>query len=979
VSSPGNELLGQVRAAAVEMLAALAHPDVDQILAGLGDAPDAWKGHALDGQLLDRIDGAALGAAVPHAGAAAMIRRLAALIGQSDAVGLFGREVPGRRLPVLAVQGGAGPTRLVALAGPRADGQPGVEVVVAGTAPAPVEASPAGGVHLTVAGNAPAPFTVTMPENGPAGLTGSAPGAELRLEVDLDPPPEVAPPPLGPDIRRGSVHLVVHLRADQPAPGVDLAVGLPGVTASLLPDLLASIVPKAKLPPFDVIIESHPDFGLVLQGDAALDVPLPGTGKSGPLDVRALGLRLGVAVDGAGPQLRLGLRADVAVEIPAAPVGLQAADLGVELGFGLTSGAPPAISAPTLGGVGVSLELPIVSGGGMLRHAPDGDWVGALALEIPPMAVAAYGVLRPPADGKPLSFLVVLSARFPQPGIQIGFGFAVSGIGGIFGLARRADVDALTGAVLDGTLSGLMFPDDPQRDAARVAAALPRLFPDAPGRVLFGPMVEINWAGGLLKGQAAVILELFDPPKFVLLGRLVLDLPTSDFALVHLEVRFLAAFDLGVPEVRIVASLTGSYIVGLELYGDLLLLIRGGPSATFVLSAGGFHPAFQPPDGIPALKRIGMSISIAIVELRYESYVAITTTSVQFGARVELTAEIAECGVHGWLGFDALFEWAPRFHFSVSITAGVEVEVFGVTIAAVRLEGLLEGPSPWHIRAHGEVEVLCVTVPITLDETFGDEPAAIDQPPDVARELNRELVRPSSWAMRPPDADRDGVLLSDRAARDVAAGRVLHPNGSLTVRQKLLPLGVGIERFGGHGVPAQRWVISGVRLRAGEEPQPPTELLRDFFALGTFRTLSVEEQLSTAAFTELDAGARLSPSGAGHADGRPTELDWETIVVGPDLTSDTLPADHLLELAALDLAPYLVDTTTAIDRPWTAAEPLILLRDAPAVIVPTAPQVGTVPGLAGAPFASPAEALDSVQLLSARGAAVEVLERWELV
>jgi hypothetical protein len=54
VSSPGDELLGQLRAAAVEMVGALAHPDVDQLLAGLGDAPDAWKGHALDGQLLDR-------------------------------------------------------------------------------------------------------------------------------------------------------------------------------------------------------------------------------------------------------------------------------------------------------------------------------------------------------------------------------------------------------------------------------------------------------------------------------------------------------------------------------------------------------------------------------------------------------------------------------------------------------------------------------------------------------------------------------------------------------------------------------------------------------------------------------------------------------------------------------------------------------------------------------------------------------------
>jgi hypothetical protein len=67
VSSPGDELLGQVRAAAVEMLAALAHPDVEQILVGLGGAPDAWKGHALDGQLLDREPGRSVMVTLPPA------------------------------------------------------------------------------------------------------------------------------------------------------------------------------------------------------------------------------------------------------------------------------------------------------------------------------------------------------------------------------------------------------------------------------------------------------------------------------------------------------------------------------------------------------------------------------------------------------------------------------------------------------------------------------------------------------------------------------------------------------------------------------------------------------------------------------------------------------------------------------------------------------------------------------------------------
>ena len=149
------------------------------------------------------------------------------------------------------------------------------------------------------------------------------------------------------------MHLELQLRADQPSPAVDLALGLPGLTAALLPELLASIVPRSELPAIDVEIATDPKFGLVLHGDASLDVPLPGTGRIGPLDVQSLGVRVGVATEGGGPQLRLGVRADVAVEVPAAPVTLRAAQLGVEVGLGLTSGAPPAISAPPLGGVGV--------------------------------------------------------------------------------------------------------------------------------------------------------------------------------------------------------------------------------------------------------------------------------------------------------------------------------------------------------------------------------------------------------------------------------------------------------------------------------------------------------------------------------------------------------------------------------------------------------------------------------------------------
>ena len=144
--------------------------------------------------------------------------------------------------------------------------------------------------------------------------------------------------------------------------------------------------------------------------------------------------------------------------------------------------------------------------------------------------------------------------------------------------------------------------------------------------------------------------------------------------------------------------------------------------------------------------------------------------------------------------------------------------------------------------------------------------------------------------------------------------------------------------------------------------------------------MSVDEQLSTTRFTELDAGARLSPTGVANGDVRPTELDWETIVLGPDLARDILPQGHLSQLLDLDLTPYLVDTTAAIDRTWTPAEPITVLPEAPSVVVPTAPRRRCrAHAWRARRSRSPVEALDSIDLMSARGAAVQVLESWELV
>lgn len=977
MSSPGNELLGVLRAAAMELLSGLAVPEVGNLLDGLEQSPPpAWSGHALEGQMLGRITPGALAASVNHLGARAALQRLDALVGESDSVGLFGRKVGVTKVPVLAAQAGSGPDRLVALIGLRTDGQAGLEAVVAGNA-SPIPVTPTPGVSFTLTAHAPGPFAVVLPASGPAGVTGNAPGASLRLDVDLE-APQLPALDGGPSLTRGALHFTMRLRADQPAPVVDASIALPGVTASLLPALIRKLAPKFELPQIDITIATDPKSGLVLQGDASLDVPVPGTGTVGLLDVRTLRVGLGASVDAGGPRVRATVSADIAISLPGAPVTLLAEHLSVESVFALTSGVPPTVSAPDLGGLGATVELPIASGAGVLRHEPTGDWVGAVALKLPPMSVGACGIFREAANGGGPSFLVVLGARFPPPGIQIGFGFAVSGIGGIFGVDRRADTDALTAAVFDGSLGSLMFPDDPVSDASRIAKNLPRLFPSAPGRVLFGPMFELNWSGGMARGQVALLMELPAPVRVIILGRLLVDLPHAELSIVHLEVGFMASVDIDVPELRVVASLAGSRIVGLALTGDIFLLVRGGASGQMLFSAGGFHPAFRAPDGVPALRRLGTVATVALIELSYQAYLALTPASAQFGARIEVRAEVADCGVHGWFGFDALFEWAPKFRFSASFSAGVEVEVLGESLLGVRLDGLLEGPAPWHIRARGEIELLFVSVSLTIDETFGDEPRAIETAPNVAGELERELAKMSSWAMHPPAADRDGVSLSQHAAAAMADGRLLHPAGSVTVRQKLVPFDIAIDRFGGHRVPPQLWSVTGVRLHESGNELPPAELLQDQFALVSFRAQTVEEQLAGASFEEHASGARLSPDGVSHPPVRSTDLGWETIVLAPDVGGTRLRKSALDSLRGDHPDLFRLLAEVALSLPWPEIDAPVVHDSPDLLVVPDDPLVGLVAAGATAGFSSSAAARDAVMGFAVAGQRALVVEAWEL-
>src|SRR5439155_8792243 len=114
-------------------------------------------------------------------------------------------------------------------------------------------------------------------------------------------------------------------------------------------------------------------------------------------------------------------------------------------------------------------------------------------------------------------------------------------------------------------------------------------------------------------------------------------LPKQGDAVVELHVDAIGVLDLGRGELSLDASLHDSRILQYTLSGDMALRLNWGDAPTFLLTVGGFHPKYVPPAGLRPLSRLSLSLSSGLPSVRLESYFAITTNSVQFGARVTLS------------------------------------------------------------------------------------------------------------------------------------------------------------------------------------------------------------------------------------------------------------------------------------------------------------------------------------------------------
>ena len=633
---------------------------------------------------------------------------------------------------------------------------------------------------------------------------------------------------------------------------------------------LAKILPTTKVEAdFSVQVGISKDHGFYFNGSSALEIQLPTHIDLGPVSLEVL--TIAAKLDGGRIPVSVGTN----IRATLGPLVVVVQNMGVKATFSF----PPGNSG-NLGplqfdlgfkppnGVGLSLDAGGFKGGGFLMLDFDkGEYAGALELDFQGLfSVKAIGIIntKMPDGSAGFSLLIVISAEFTP--IQLSFGFTLNGIGGIIGLNRTIAVAALAEGIRTNAIKSILFPENVIANISRIISDIKQFFPPQQDHFVIGPMVKLGWGTpSLITLELGLLLDLPNP-MFAIVGVLKAVLPAENAPILRLQVNFIGILDFNHGYIFFRADLYDSRLLIFTITGSMAFLVSWGEQQTFALSVGGFHPDFRDfpsipalPDGFRNMARIGISLlSDDNPRLKVESYFAVTSNTVQFGAKVELYAEAAGFNVYGFLGYDVLFQFDP-FRFKAGLAGGVALREGSSVIAGIGILARLAGPTPWDAQGKASFTFI-FTISVGFHVTWGDPPPAIEPATeDLLKLLQRELADTRNWRAELPSNNHLHVSLKKIEPPVGEELLVIHPAGVLTFSQRSLPLEDYLIQKYGTKKPLNENKFKLTNANANGTVIPADyQGVREQFAPGNFTELNDSDKLSRRSFDKLPSGFKLT-------------------------------------------------------------------------------------------------------------------------
>jgi len=465
---------------------------------------------------------------------------------------------------------------------------------------------------------------------------------------------------------------------------------------------------------FDPAHDTTLDVHLEQEGGSAETIWIPVQRAFGPLQCR----RIGVQWPAKNPGRVLTFLFDGEVRVAALSVELQGLSLGIPL---RTPGALDSYRVE-LQGLGVDFASgPLTITGGFLRNpaAAQAQYDGAALIRAAGFSISALGSYATTGREPSLFIFARIGAAFGGPPF-----FYVTGLCAGFGYNRSLRIPEQNQVAEFPLLAGIDDPAAIGGEAPTPAQALAKLADYV--KVAQG----VNWiAAGvqftsfqLVKSNVVVAVVPTGDFQLAILGvsRVKLAQEGPQFAYAELGIRIVVQPSAGFFGASAVLS-PNSYVIVPEchLTGGFAFFVwyAGENAGDFVVTLGGYHPAFVKPARYPDEPRLGFTWQVnPNLTLQGGAYFALTPSVAMGGGSLDV--QFHRGNLRAWFRAhaDFLFIWKP-FYFigSVGVSVGASYKLdllFTSVTLSVELGAELElwGP-PTGGRVHVSWFVISFTVP----------------------------------------------------------------------------------------------------------------------------------------------------------------------------------------------------------------------------------------------------------------------------
>jgi hypothetical protein len=465
---------------------------------------------------------------------------------------------------------------------------------------------------------------------------------------------------------------------------------------------------------FDFVLHGGQD------GDPSGIIWFPVQRSFGPLTCR----KIGIGWQGAEAQppdlLSVAFDGDVSL-----------AGLSVDL-MNLTVGVP--VRTPTdfdsyvldLGGINISFAGgPVEISGGLLKsYTSTGEleYTGSALVKAATFLLSgmgSYAVL----DHQPSLFIfVVLNTPLGGPAF-----FFVTGVCAGFGYNRSLILPAQDKVQSFPLVAGITDPgvfggQDPLR-------VLNEDVPPTLGAYWLAAGVQFT-SFDLIHSSALLVVEFGREFEIALLGLSTLVLPKTGDGVnpyVYAELSIQVVFKPSTGLLAATMVLTpNSYVLDKDckLTGGFAFYVwfSGPHKGEFVVTLGGYHPMFTPPDYYPLEPRLGFNWPVSgDVLIKGEAYFALTPSCVMAGGKLEATYQSGN--LHAWFDAQAdfLISWKP-FHYdiSISISIGASYTIRFIISKTFTVE-LGASVHIWGPRMRGTAHIKWYIISFTVSFGSGDD------------------------------------------------------------------------------------------------------------------------------------------------------------------------------------------------------------------------------------------------------------------